>query len=64
AWATGAPFEFMQIMLGSQVRDGAIHLDPNIPKQFGRIMMRRVHALGTLWDVEAIGTRGHVRLSA
>ncbi|HEY1303883.1 MAG TPA: glycogen debranching N-terminal domain-containing protein [Vicinamibacterales bacterium] len=64
AWATGAPFVFMHVMLGSQVRDGAIHLDPKIPEQFGRIMLRRVHALGTLWDIEAIGTRGHVRLSA
>ena len=63
AWATGAPFEFVQVMLGSQLRDGAIQLDPKVPKEIGRIKLRRVHALGKLWDIEAIGTNGYVRLS-
>lgn len=50
-------------MLGSQVRDGQIHLDPCIPETFGRIKLRGVHALGTLWDVEAIGSKAHIRRS-
>jgi len=64
AWATGAPFEFLRVMLGSDVRDGQIHLNPQIPPHLGRIKVTRVHALGKLWDVEAIGDKGHVRLSA
>jgi glycogen debranching enzyme len=64
AWATGAPFEFVRVMLGSHVRDGAIHLDPRVPDQIGRIKCRRVPGLGGLWDIEAIGSKGHVRLSA
>jgi len=64
AWATGAPFEFVRIMLGSEVRDGAIQLDPRVPKQIGHLNLRRVHALGTLWDIEAVGSKGQVRLSA
>lgn len=52
-------------MLGWQVRgDRKVHLEPRIPEQLGRIRMTRVHALGELWDVEAIGNKGYVRLSA
>jgi glycogen debranching enzyme len=64
AWATGAPFPFLQVMLGEEVRDGEIRLEPRIPEQIGRIKMRRLHALGKLWDIEAIGDKAHVRLSA
>jgi glycogen debranching enzyme len=64
AWATGAPFEFLRVLLGAEVRDGQIRLDPHIPEQLGHIKISRVHALGKLWDVEAIGNKGHVRLSA
>jgi len=64
AWATGAPFVFVRAMLGSQIRDGAIYLDPRVPKELGRIKLTRVHALGQLWDIEANGTKGFVRLSS
>src|SRR5262245_28217382 len=64
AWATGAPFEFLRIMLGGHVKNGKIKIEPHVPKEFGRIRLRRVQALGTLWDIEAIGTKGDVRLSA
>ena len=64
AWATVAPFVFLRWMIGWQVRgDRAIHIDPHVPKELGRIKMSRVHALGRLWDVEAIGDKGYVRLS-
>ena len=63
AWATGAPFVFVRAMLGSQIRDGAIHLDPHVPKEIGRIKLSRVHALGQLWDIEANGNKGFVRLA-
>ena len=64
AWATGAPFQFLQVMLGEEVRDGEIHLEPRIPQQIGRIKICRLHALGKLWDIEAVGDKSHVRLSA
>lgn len=63
AWATGAPFSYIQVMLGLHVRDGAIRLDPHVPKEIGWIKLSRVHALGQLWDLDANGTKGHVRLS-
>ena len=65
AWATVAPFVFLRAMLGWQVRgDRKIHLEPRIPEQVGRIKMTRIHALGQLWDMEAIGNKSYVRLSA
>jgi glycogen debranching enzyme len=64
AWATGATFQFLQVMLGEEVRDGEIRLEPHIPEQIGRIKMRRLHALGKLWDIEAIGDKAHVRLAS
>jgi glycogen debranching enzyme len=64
AWATVAPFVFLRAMLGWQVRDDRqIHLEPRIPEQLGRIKLSRVHALGHLWDIEAIGNKGYVRLA-
>jgi hypothetical protein len=50
-------------MLGSAVRDGKILLDPHVPKEIGRMKLTRVHALGQLWDIEANGNKGFVRLS-
>jgi glycogen debranching enzyme len=64
AWATGAPFEFLRMMLGSSIRDGKPSIDPYIPAELGRIKVTRVHALGKLWDIEAQGTKGTVRPSA
>jgi glycogen debranching enzyme len=63
AWATCAPFEFIRVMLGAHVKDGSLQIDPDIPKAFGRIKLHKIHAVGQLWDVEAIGTKGHVRLA-
>jgi glycogen debranching enzyme len=64
AWATGAPFQFLGVMLGAAVRDGQIHLAPCVPEQLGRIKICRVHVLGKLWDVEAIADKAQIRLSA
>jgi glycogen debranching enzyme len=61
AWATGAPFVFIKTMLGLDTRNGEIHLDPHVPKEIGRISVRRLHAFATDWDVEAIGVKGRVR---
>jgi glycogen debranching enzyme len=63
AWATGAPLLLVRAMLGLEARDGRITLDPNVPEEFGRISIQGLQAFGTRWDIEAIGTAGHVRLS-
>ena len=62
AWATGAPFVFVKVMLGLEARDREIHLDPHVPDEIGRIQIRNMPA-SARWDVEANGTRGFVRLA-
>jgi glycogen debranching enzyme len=64
AWATGAPFLFIQAMLGLAPSDGTLQLDPCVPDAIGRIVIRRLHAFGTEWDVEASGAEGEVRRAA
>ena len=61
AWATGAPFLFIQAMLGLAPSDGTLQLDPCVPDQIGRIVVRRLHAFGTEWDVEASCAEAEVR---
>ncbi|HET9509418.1 MAG TPA: glycogen debranching N-terminal domain-containing protein [Gaiellaceae bacterium] len=61
AWATAAPFVFVQAMLGLTAGDGELRLDPHVPEEIGRICVRRLHALGAEWEVEAAGTDGEVR---
>jgi glycogen debranching enzyme len=61
AWAAGAPFLLIQAMLGLDTSDGALKLDPCVPDEIGRIVLRRLHAFGTEWDVEASGFVGEVR---
>jgi glycogen debranching enzyme len=63
AWATGAPFVFVEAMLGLDEREGEVRLDPLVPDEIGRIFVSRLQAFGTHWDVEATGTKGHVRLA-
>jgi hypothetical protein len=50
-------------MLGLDARDGEIVLDPNVPEDIGRIYIHGLRAFGARWDVEATGTKGHVRLA-
>ena len=63
AWATSAPFALINAMLGLRAEDGQLVLDPHIPPELGRMKIRGVHAFGTRWDVEAVGTNSYVRLS-
>ena len=63
AWATGAPLLFVRAMLGLEARDGEVTLSPHVPESLGRIRIQGLRAFGARWDVEAIGTNGHVRLS-
>lgn len=60
AWATAAPFVFVPAILGLEARDGELRLDPRVPEELGRIVVRRLHAFGTEWDVEAAGAEGIV----
>jgi glycogen debranching enzyme len=61
AWATGAPFVFIQAMLGLDARDGQLHLDPSVPSEIGRIAIRGLRAFGLEWDIEAAGGAGEIR---
>jgi len=61
AWATAAPFAFVQAMLGLETRDGELRLDPHVPEEIGRIRIRRLHALGSEWEIAAAGSEGEVR---
>jgi glycogen debranching enzyme len=64
AWASGAPLLLLRSMLGLEASGGRVRLDPAVPDQIGRILVSRLDAFGTRWDVEAVGTKGHVSLSA
>ena len=64
AWATAAPFVFLKVMLGLVPSDGTLRLDPCVPDAIGRIVIRRLHAFGTEWDIEASGGEGEVRRAA
>ncbi len=60
AWATGAPFMFLQAMLGLRARDGSVEIDPAIPEEIGKVFIHGMHAFGTHFDVRAEGTSGTV----
>jgi glycogen debranching enzyme len=61
AWATGAPFLFLAVMLGLRARHGEVTIDPRVPEELGRVFVHGLHAFGTHWDVEARGSTGSVR---
>jgi len=63
AWATGAPFVFIKVMLGLDVEDGKVTIDPHVPDEIGRIYVHGAHAFGTHWDAEATGSKGTAGLS-
>ena len=60
AWATGAPFVFIQTMLGLEAHEGELRLDPVVPAEIGGIAIRGLHALGHDWDIEATGRAGKI----
>ncbi|HEX2032115.1 MAG TPA: glycogen debranching N-terminal domain-containing protein [Actinomycetota bacterium] len=53
AWATAAPFLWLRLILGLEPRDGRLRADPLVPRRFGRLALRGVHAFGRRADVEA-----------
>ncbi|MET8833753.1 glycogen debranching N-terminal domain-containing protein [Micromonospora sp. NPDC004540] len=63
AWATGAPMLMMRAMLAGEARNGELVVDPHLPDEIGRVLITRLHAFGKRWNIEAIGTIGHVRLT-
>jgi glycogen debranching enzyme len=62
AWASGAGMLFVRTMLGLDVKNGRIVLDPRIPAKIGRIMLAGRNAFGRRWDIEATMTQSYVRL--
>ncbi|MGN9810475.1 amylo-alpha-1,6-glucosidase [Micromonospora sp. BQ11] len=63
AWAAGAPLALARAMVGLNPVDGRLTVDPDIPPEVGRITVERVRAFGQVWEVEAVGRAGHVRLA-
>ena len=63
AWATGAPFVFLGVMLGLHAVAGRVTIDPHVPPEIGRIFVHGLHAFGTHWDVDATGDEGSVGLT-
>jgi glycogen debranching enzyme len=60
AWATGAPFVFISVMLGLGAHGKKVSLDPHVPDEIGAISIDGVHAFGTRFHVEARGMEGTV----
>jgi glycogen debranching enzyme len=64
AWATGAPFLFLRLMLGIEASDGALTVDPKVPPECGAVAFEGVHAFGTHFDIRAEGSKGEVSPSS
>jgi glycogen debranching enzyme len=63
AWASAAPLLLLTAMLGLDVRDGQVIVDARLPAEIGRVFISGLHAFGKRWDIEAIGSTSHVRLT-
>jgi glycogen debranching enzyme len=63
AWASGTPLLCVRAMLGLHPRDGRVEVDPCLPEGVERIHVTGLHAYGQIWDVQATGTTGQVRLA-
>ena len=63
AWATAAPMLFIRTMLGLNAADGALTVDPVVPKEIGGIAISGIPAFGSSWDLEALGRIGEIRLA-
>jgi glycogen debranching enzyme len=60
AWATAAPFLWLRLAMGLDVKDGKAVIDPLLPESLGRLGLKGIHAAGKLWKVEAEGSRGEI----
>jgi glycogen debranching enzyme len=63
AWASGAPLLLVTAMLGLDARDGRLIVDAQVPAEIGRVFIAGLHAFGKRWDVEAVDSTSHVRLT-
>ena len=50
AWATGSPLLWLRLVLGLDVKDSELVVDPAIPPPFGTLEFTGLHALGRRWD--------------
>ena len=57
------PVALVRAMLGLDAVDGALVLDPHLPEAIGRVFIGGLPAFGKRWDIEAIGSNGHIRLA-
>ncbi|MFC6016476.1 glycogen debranching N-terminal domain-containing protein [Plantactinospora solaniradicis] len=61
AWAASAPKLFLRTLLGLEIEQGRLVLDPCIPEEIGRIEVVGCNALGKRWDLTATGTEYEIR---
>ncbi|WP_174530849.1 amylo-alpha-1,6-glucosidase [Micromonospora maritima] len=61
AWATTVPATLVRSMLGADVVDGRLVVDPDVPPEIGGIRVDRVLAHGRRWTVDARGRQARVR---
>jgi glycogen debranching enzyme len=57
AWATGAPLLLLRVILGLEPTDGELKVDPALPTNLFRLVLRGVPAGGARYD--ARGSREH-----
>lgn len=64
AWATGAPVLCLRAMLGLRAESGMVVADPYLPDNVGLVRIHRISAFNARWELEAVGTKSSIRLSA
>ena len=52
AWASAAPLLWLRLLLGLDVGDGSLVIDPIMPAELYPVQLHGVPALGELWDID------------
>jgi glycogen debranching enzyme len=61
AWAAAAPFLWLRLMLGIEVEDGRVGIDPHLPAACGRVSLSGVRILGRAYDAVVAGASAEIR---
>jgi glycogen debranching enzyme len=52
AWASAAPLLWLRVLLGLDVRNGSLTIDPVVPADLFPVQLHAVPAHGELWDID------------
>jgi glycogen debranching enzyme len=61
AWATAAPFLWLRIAMGLDVKDGTAVIDPLLPESLGEMGLTGIHAAGARWEFKGKGPKGELK---